>query len=588
MKYGKYEIDLSRVKGSQGKTRCPECKELGKTHWQDDCLSVNKDKQLFNCHKCGFAGYYGEIQQTEIVYKKPEIGNLTDLKDEHLQSFSKRGITQKTILRNGIKSSKDWYCFPYFEGSEIVNIKYRKHNEKKFMQAPEAKPTMYKFNDIVNQEKIIICEGEIDALSWEEAGYTFATSVNQGAPNVKDKNIEKKLECIYNCFDVFENAETIYLSVDTDENGQRLQRELIKMFTSEKIKIIDHGQRKDANEILCLDGKEKLTELFESAKDVKIDGVFEANDFKNEILDSYKNGQQRGTTTYFSNIDRCWTHRSGEVTLWTGYMNEGKSLFLRQLLLIKAVHEGYKSGFFAPEDMPQSEFFIDVIESYIGKSADTFQKQFNNYMSESELTNGIEFINKHFYTVLPEENHTIDELLKKFSYLVRKKNLKAIVLDPYNQIEHMMKNGEREDLYISRFMAKLKKFAITHDIAIHLVAHQVTPSFKNGENYPMPNAYRIKGGGTFADKADNVLVIWREHRNTDHTNTEVKFISQKIKKQKLTGIPGDAMVNYNRVTNRYYHYNFNPLEGKEPEQTTFNYYEGIEPDEFRQMDEIPF
>ncbi len=596
IKYDKYEIDLSKVKGNQGKTLCPECKELGKSHWKDDCLSVNKDKQIFNCHKCGFSGYYGEIAKTEIEYKKPNTGNLTNLIDEHLQAFSKRGITQKTVIRNNIKSTKGWYCFQYLEGSEVVNIKYRKDykedgkRKKKFMQAPEAKPTMYKYNDIVNQEKIIICEGEYDALSWEEAGYNFATSVNQGAPNAKDKNIEKKLECIYNCFDVFEKAEFIYLSVDSDENGQRLQRELIKMFTAEKIKLINHGNRKDANEVLCLDGKEKLIELFKNAKDVKVEGVFEANDFKSEILESYRNGQSRGSTTYFSNIDKCWTHRQGEVTLWTGYMNEGKSLLLRFLLLIKGIHDDWKSGFFAPEDMPQSEFYTDIIESFIGKSADPYQEQYNNYMTESELLEGLEEINKYFYSVFPEEDHTIDELLNRFSYLVRKKNLKSIVFDPYNMIMHLMKPGEREDLYISRFMSKLKRFAVKHNVAVHLVAHQITPQFKAGENYPQPNAYKIKGGGTFADKADNVVIVWREHRNTDQSNTEVKFISQKIKKQKLTGTPGEALIDFDRRKNRYYYLDKCPLDNEV--QLGFNVNQGIEPSngeiDFEEISDMPF
>jgi len=597
MIYGRYEIDLSKVKGNQGKTLCPECKDLGKSHWKDDCLSVNKEKKIFNCHKCGFSGYYGEVAQTEIEYKNPNIGNLTELNDNHLQAFSKRGITQKTIVRNGIKSSKDWYCFIYNEGEKAVNIKYRKHKEKKFMQAPEAKPTMYKYNDIINQEKIIICEGEYDALSWEEAGYKFATSVNQGAPNAKDKNIDKKLECIYNCFDIFEQAELIYLSVDSDENGERLQRELIKIFTAEKVKIIDHGSRKDANEVLCKDGKDKLKELFENAKDVKVEGIFEANDFKSQILDNYKNGQARGTTTYFSNIDKCWTHRKGEVTLWTGYMNEGKSLLLRYLLLIKGLFDDWKSGFFAPEDMPQSEFFTDIIESLVGKSADPYQEQYNNYMSKDELIEGLEIINKYFYSVFPEEDHTIDELLKKFSYLVRKKNLSAIVFDPYNMIMHLMKPGEREDLYISRFMSKLKRFAINHNVAVHLVTHQVTPTFKAGENYPQPNAYKIKGGGTFSDKADNVIIVWREHRNTDQSNTEVKFISQKIKKQKLTGIPGEAIIDFDRRKNRYLYFDKSPLDEDEimkivnkvdEVQTEFNINEAIEPRYDDTQDSMPF
>ena len=47
-----------------------------------------------------------------------------------------------------------------------------------------------------------------------------------GAPNIKDKNIDKKLECITNCYDVFERAKTIYIATDNDENGRNLEKEL--------------------------------------------------------------------------------------------------------------------------------------------------------------------------------------------------------------------------------------------------------------------------------------------------------------------------------------------------------------------------
>ena len=50
---------------------------------------------------------------------------------------------------------------------------------------------------------------------------------------------------------------------------------------------------------------------------------------------------------------------------------------------------------------------------------------------------------------------------------------KAIILDPYNQFDHNQ-GTQREDLYISKFMAKLKHFAIINDVAVHLVAHQVS------------------------------------------------------------------------------------------------------------------
>lgn len=560
-----YTIDDSRGRGKINfKTTCPRCLELGKKNHKDTCLSVNTTDKLFNCHKCGWKGFYGEkYKPEEKTYKKVDIGNLTALIDSHLQEFSRRGITQRTVLRNAIQTAKNgYYAFPYYEGEEVVNVKYRKAGEKRFMQAPDAKATMYKYNDIIGQKKIIICEGEFDALAWEEAGYLFATSVNQGAPNVNDANVEKKLECVYNCFDIFEQAEEIYLSVDNDPNGQRLQKELIKMFTAEKIRLIDHGDQKDANDVLLKHGKEALVSIFENAKEIPQEGVFGAKDFYDDIYNDYLYGQPLGTTTHFLEVDTHWKHREGEVTIWTGYNNEGKSLFLKQLFLIKSKFEGWKHGFFTPEEMPFNEWYTDLIESYIGKSADVTQKKFGNYMSHDQLIAGYEFVNKHFFVVYPEENQTLEKILKRFSYLIRKNNLKTITIDPYNQVQHLMESGEREDLYISKFMTRLKKFAVQHEVCVHLVAHQNTPMNPRESDYPKPNIFSIKGGGTFSDKADNVVSIWRPHRNTDYKDTSVKFIAGKIKKQKLVGVPGECGLVFNRSTNRYYGMDGSPLDTK--------------------------
>ena len=62
------------------------------------------------------------------------------------------------------------------------------------------------------------------------------------------------------------------------------------------------------------------------------------NCFK-DMLHDLKNGKVRGTTTYNSKLDECWTWRTQEANIWTGYSNEGKSLFLKQLCLIKALEE---------------------------------------------------------------------------------------------------------------------------------------------------------------------------------------------------------------------------------------------------------
>lgn len=541
-----------------GKQSCPVCPQVGKQNIKDTPLSVNLQKQLFKCHKCSWVGGWGESNNNEYemnkIYDKPNIGNQTELYDDHLQHFSKRLITQDVLIRNKVKSSAKnpmWFSFTYYDGEEPVKWK-GKTKDKKMMQSKNSKPWIYKYNDLIDQKEVMICEGEEEALIWEVSGFNNACSVDMGAPNKNDKNIDAKLQCITNCFDVFEDAEIIYLAVDNDDNGYRLEKELIRRFGAEKCKIVDFSPCKDANDYALKFGIKELLKLKKTAKDVQIEGIFRAKDYEKDILANYYAGQPKGTTTYFNLIDKCWTWRMGEVNVWTGYNNEGKSMLLKQLQLCKSISEGWKHAIFSPEEWPLDEWYTDLMESYIGKSMDKSKQQYGNYANIEEVKEAINFTDNYFFNVYPEEDHSLDEILKKFSYTVRKFNCKTVTFDPYNQIHHKMEPGEREDLYISRFMSKLKKFAIDHMISVNLVAHQSTPPVQKNENYPEPNLFRIKGGGTFADKADNVLAVWRENRNTNKACTLVKFISQKIKKQKLTGIPGDAQINFDRNRNQYY------------------------------------
>jgi twinkle protein len=542
-----YELGI-QPKGSiqQQKVVCPNCAKVGKTNLKDTCLSINLKDGLYNCHKCGWSGCVkaGETRN----YSLPVKSNFTKLSDEALSLFTGRGITQEVVIANKIAQEGDWVIFPYLRDKVLVNVKKRSIKDKDFRQGKDCEAIIYNYDRVKGKKEIIICEGEFDCMAFEVAGYTNVTSVNQGAPNEQDKNVEKKLECITNCYEIFEEAELIYIAVDKDANGIRLEGELIRRFGAEKCKIVGFpSDRKDANEVLIHDGKQVLIDCLNNAKDVKVTGVFTIDDVKDSMLNTFDNGKKRGTTTHFKEFNPIWTHRTGEVTLWTGYMNEGKSTFLKQILLLKATFDGEKTAVFSPEEFPADEFYDDLIHSYIGKATDSY---YRNVMNKSEYLKGIEFVKKHFFYVYPEEDFTWESVSKKMIYLIRKKGIRNVVLDPYNQFDHTQGNMQI-DQYVSKFMGRLKRFALTYDVSIHLVAHQVTPVFIGGQDYPKPNAYKIKGGGTFADKADNVGYVWIPFRYSRKGDRTVLVGFDKVKKKRLVGEGGEAEFIFNVGTNRY-------------------------------------
>ena len=563
-----FEIENYNVYGIKDRattSTCPVCSEHRKKK-NDKCMSVFWDTGLGQCNHCGERVQLHTYKKKENtkVYIRPKPKQKSNLSDIVLKWFkNERAISEKTLIDLKISECRKWMPkaqkeihvieFNYFLFDELVNIKSR-GKDKDFMFEKDCELIMYNLDAIIGQKECVLVEGEIDCLSFHEAGVKNVSSVPNGftLPK-KDGASSINLNYIDDYIGLFDSVDKIYLAFDNDTAGQEGTKEFIRRLGAEKCCLVDFKDCKDANEYLKKYGSFELSLLIKDAKEVKIEGIFTLQDNFKSMMNGFENGQKRGESTYIDDVDKAWKWRTSEVNVWTGYQNEGKSLFLNQLSVIKAFFDGDKFAIFSPENMPMDDFYNDLIEMYIGKTTDPYYKE--SQMTKGEYLEAMGFVDKHFFMVYPDFDFKLDTILNKVKSLVRKKGIKHFILDPYNTIEHLMNSGEREDLYISRFMATLKRFSIDNDISIHLVAHQITqrPNKDDGGRLPKPMLNNIKGGGTFADKADNVLFIWRPNRLLDFRDNEVIFGSQKIKKQKLVARPCDVSgITFEYKENRYY------------------------------------
>lgn len=268
-----------------------------------------------------------------------------------------------------------------------------------------------------------------------------------------------------------------------------------------------------------------------------------------QMLYEFEYGKIKGTTTYSPILDNAWTWRKQEFNIWSGYGNEGKSLFIKQMCLIKALEENKKFIFSSPEDYPPSEFFDDMIHTLAGGSTD---KDRNGYISKSLYLRCFDIIKDLFYFVyIKPPNNTIEKTLDTFDKIVNSGNVLGCVIDPILKFTPSENAPERDDKYAAYIGSLMVDFARNQNISLHMVMHQNTP--KIGENglYPKPNMYNVKGGGSWADGVDNLLTVQRPNYAKDKQDPSVIFGSQKIKKQKLVGIPQEIPLVFNRKTNRY-------------------------------------
>ena len=273
---------------------------------------------------------------------------------------------------------------------------------------------------------------------------------------------------------------------------------------------------------------------------------------RDEMKKNFKTGLNIGETTHFTNsIDNHYRMKRGELTLFHGIGNHGKSTFLMQILLIKSVKDNYRWAIFGPEQFPASDFYDDLVHMYIGKNT---LPNYRDQMSEHEYDIGMDFVKDHFYYIYPEDESPTPEYINtRFAEVIKKHRVDGCVIDPYNQLDNdMSKSNGREDLYLSSFLTKQKRFAQHLDIFMFIVSHPKTGVSKNADgNYSEPNTYDLSGGAMWTNKMDNIICIYRPFASSDKKSTLTKFISQKIKKQKLCGRPGEVECNFSLVSMRF-------------------------------------
>jgi len=552
------KITISKAEG-EVRMVCHVCSH-DRTKKKEKCLAINTYTGTYLCHHCGDSGIldtHKTMKKTEIKYEKPKPTNSTSLSQNTVDWFRTRGISQGVINRNKITQSVEYMpqvekkrnviCFNYYRDKELINIKYR-DGEKNFKQYKGAEKIFYGLDDINNNDDVFIVEGEMDKLSLEEIGIKNCVSVPDGAPNPGTKNFNNKFSYIDNCWEYFKERERIYICVDNDTNGRVLLEEISRRLGRERCYVVKFPDGvKDANDMLLSHGKEEMLKYIEMSEPYPVEGVFTVNSEKEYMIDVFNRGKKKGITTGYRCLDNHYKLRTSELDVWTGVPGSGKTMMAFQIMLNSSLMYGWKWGVFSPENYPIGDLFDTLAEMLIGNTSDIEK---NGRMTIHEYEKAIEFLNEHFYAIYPEDDFTLENIISKFKHLVMRHGIKGCLLDPFNQLDHKFQ-GRDETTYIGECLTTIRRFEQVNDVKFIVIAHpRKMDRDETGVHYKMPTAYDISGSQNWFNKADNVVCVHRVNP-MDVYDTSVRFNVQKVKFQKLVGVPGEGMLKYDRRSGRF-------------------------------------
>jgi len=348
----------------------------------------------------------------------------------------------------------------------------------------------------------------------------------------------------------------------------------------------EHFDKK--GEMVVQPGK-KAEDVFEV--DMKIKDLIYFSDCWDAMEYRLQHGTPHGETTYFKKLDEHWRWMRREVNVLHGFGNLGKSSVLNQLTVVKSVFDKTKWAVFCPENSPADFYYQDLAETFAGK---LFNRYYPGHATEEERDKAKKFVNEHFFYIYPKDDAPTPEyMLKRFMEVIIKHKVDGIIIDPFNQLSHNRAN--RDDLYLESFLSTFTRFVQNNDLYSMIVTHPNKPQ-KNGTNkvYSEPDVYDLAGGAMWNNKAYNILCYHRPNFYLDPKDPYCTLTSQKIKRQKLNGIPGKVDFKYVRETSRFMElenedtseFGYNPLTELVKDMKTVEF-ETREP-ERESDDEMPF
>lgn len=561
--------------GDQLRTTCPACSHSRKSiNQRERCLSVQVEAEpyrvVYNCWHCFINGVSpmetgGPVpQQRPRTKPKPApvpisqtTGGLSPLARQYL---TERGVL-KAAEACGVFSAVRWFrkanaeieglAFPYFDAGQPIGVKYRCITQKDFSW--EGNSSVLWMADKVEGDDgdltIVICEGEMDALSLVEAGVENVLSIPNGAiPVPKDgqsvPNNDKRLAYLGNNEDLLTRATKVVLALDEDEPGEVTGEELARRIGKVKCwRTRWPDGCNDANDTLLAHGVDEVFRLIEDAKPWPVAGLYDADHYTKKIETLYLKGNPKGVSTGFDAVDKLMTIVPGQVTIATGIPSSGKSEFIDAMMVNIAEAIDWKFAICSFENPP--EFHIVKLMEKRGQLP--FHNGPNARMSPPEMKQAQSWVNDHFSFIDQSDGEpsTIESILDRASAAVLRFGVRGVVIDPYNYIEPATGKDESETKTIDGLLSKIRRFAVSHDVHVWFVAHPTKMRRNDDGTQQVPGGYDISGSAAWFNKADIGLTIHR----TDDDQTEVHLWKVRFK---WIGEKGKTTLSYDKLTGRYH------------------------------------
>jgi len=356
-------------------------------------------------------------------------------------------------------------------------------------------------------KKIVITEGEIDALSVAESQNCKypVVSIPNGVKSAK-KAIAKDLEWLL-------GFDEIILMFDMDPQGQKAATEVAEFFPAGKCKIAKLD-KKDANLVLKESGKSAIVDAIWRARVFRPDGIIAGEDTWDLVNCDMNSSDHLYPWSQLN--EKTLGARRGEIVTFCAGTGAGKSTAVKEIASY-FLSKGETIGYIALEESVRAAA-IDFMSIHVSKMLHldkNLDEKYRREIWEAVFSDNRLYLYDHWGSV------DVDILSTRIRYLVRHCNVGWIVLDHLSIMVSGIEGGDERRL-IDNIMTTLRSLAEELNIGMFIVSHLKRPQQGKGhEDGKQVTLSDLRGSGSIAQLSDFVIGLERDQQSDGETNVRV-------------------------------------------------------------------
>ena len=511
----------------------------------------------FNCEKAttGHQPRYQPMSNTNDA----ELQRMVDKwRTATASAIPERSLNSTYVKAYGVVVEGDRHYYPYFceDSSEPCGFKVRTVSNKGFVAVGNIKEAglfgQQKYGNH-NKKRVVVCEGELDALAASQMmdGKVPVVSLRGGAAAAG-----RDFKNSYTFLDGFEE---IILCFDADDAGKAGVEKAAEVFAGKlRVMKLDPRLGKDACDYLKAGRKAEFTDAYWSAAIYTPKGVLskeelwaKLNETPPEALFEYPWDKLNAMT---------FGARPTELVTITAGSGLGKSSILREIVMHIRNTTPHRIGcLFMEESVSRTaEGFLGVDlntpvhlpTSSIKRDSDEYKASFDRVFGNDQLM----IMDASFDT-----GATVEQVVGRVRFMAKALDCKVIVLD---HISILVSGGQYGDerKALDSIMTHLRTLTQDTGIVLLAVSHLKRPEGKGHEEGAATSISQLRGSASIAQLSDFVLGLERNGQAEDPVERNTTSI--RVLKNRYSGITGPAgHLLYDTVTGRLHEHD--PIEAEE-------------------------